>query len=99
MLHIYLECMCIYVIYLGYSAWGDPREQVRRKVTTGPDTRLGVSQGVFWVLDIYLGYENKYLEIYLRIECLGGNIGEVYHFALGDVFRTPSLGINLSDLS
>ena len=45
--------MCIYVIYvrdhiimwvyLGYSARGDPREQVSGKVTTGPDTRLGAS--------------------------------------------------------
>ena len=32
------------------------------------------------------GYGNKYLEIYLRLECLGGNIGEIYHFALEDVF-------------
>ena len=44
------------------------------------------------------GCGNKYLEIYLRLECLGGNIGEIYHFALGDVFGTPSLEINLSKI-
>ena len=37
------------------------------------------------------GHENKYLEIYLRIECLGGNIGEIYHFALGDVLVPRAL--------
>ena len=40
-------------------------------------------------------YGNKYLEIYLRLECLGGDIGEIYHFALGDVFGTPSLEVTL----
>ena len=34
-------------IYLGYSTRGDPDEQVSRKVTTGFNTRLGVSLGVF----------------------------------------------------
>ena len=58
--------MCIYVIYvrdhiimwvyLGYSARGDPRDQVTRKVTMGPDTQLRASQGVFWVIDILLSY-------------------------------------------
>ena len=42
-----------------------------------------------------LGHENKFLEIYFRIECPGGNIGEFYHFALEDVIGTPSLGIDL----
>ena len=37
------------------------------------------------------------MEIYLRLECLGGNIGGFYHFGLGDGSGTPSLGINLID--
>ena len=41
------------------------------------------------------GYGNKYLEIYLWLECLGENIGEIYHFALGDVFGSPSLEVTL----
>ena len=41
------------------------------------------------------GYGNKYLEIYLRLECLGGNIEKIYHFALWDVFGTPSLKVTL----
>ena len=35
------------------------------------------------------------MEIYLRLGCLGGNIGGFYHFGLGDGSGTPSLGINL----
>ena len=41
------------------------------------------------------GYGNKYLEIYFRLECLEGNMGEIYHFALGDVFGTLSLEVTL----
>ena len=36
------------------------------------------------------------MEIYLRLGSLGGNIGEIYHFALGDVSGTPNLGIELT---
>ena len=53
---IYVKDHIIMWVYLGYSARDDPREQVSGKVTTGPDTRLGASQGVFWLIDIYLGY-------------------------------------------
>ena len=35
------------------------------------------------------------MEIYLRLECLGGNIGGFYHFGLGDGSGIPSLGIDL----
>ena len=31
----------------------------------------------------------------MKLESLGGNIGEIYHFALGDVFGTPSLEVTL----
>ena len=58
--------MCIYVIYvkdhiimwvyLGYSTRDDPMGKISGKVTTGPDTWLGASQGVFRVLDDYLDY-------------------------------------------
>ena len=35
------------------------------------------------------------MEIYLRLGCLGGNIGGFYRFGLGDGSGTPSLGVNL----
>ena len=78
------------------SVQHDPRQSrgaVSQEVTTGLRIRLGASRGVIWALvNIGLsGYENKYLEIYLRIECLGGNIGEIYHFALGDVLVPRAL--------
>ena len=36
------------------------------------------------------------MEIYLRLGCLGGNVGGFYHFGLGDGSGTPNLGINLT---
>ena len=78
------------------SVQHDPRQSwgaVSQRVTTGLRFRLGASRRVIWVLGVMglSGHENKYLEIYLRIECLGGNIWEIYHFALGDVLVPRAL--------
>ena len=53
---IYVSDHIIMWIDLGYSTQDDPREKVIGKVTTGPNTRLGVSQGVFWISSTLPGY-------------------------------------------